>query len=216
MVLLFTKIEYTFPKPKLVTMNFTLLQYYGGRDDGMSIFQILLIVFVIIAIYSLVKGASMLDTILSHWHHRFDIIPFSPQEFYQGIVDSLKAKEINHVSISRISYAQGGLLSPNREYLRIQYKTYIYDICAAPFAKGFFVSWWLGETGNLFRDFFINLPVIGKLFTRRKKTFFELDTEMMFKEMVTSCVKDTIEQLTKIKGMRNLNEADWKEYTQAY
>lgn len=196
-------------------MHFYLLQYYN-HNEGLTLIQKILIGFAVIGIYSLIKGAAMLSTVLSHWHHRFDVIPFSPKEFYEGVENAMKEKEMNKVAMCRFSYAQGGLLSPNREYLRIQYKTYVYDLCAAPFAKGFFVSWWLGETGNAIRDFFINLPVVGKLFTRRKKTFFELDTEIMFKEMVTACVKETIEQLTKTKGIRNLNEADWKEYNRSY
>lgn len=197
-------------------MNFTLLQYYRNREDGLTFFQILLIVSVIMAIISLVRGSEMLRNVLSHWHHKFDEPPFSPQEFYESIKQLLAAKEINHVSVSHVTYAQGGLLSPRREYLRIKYKNFIYDICAAPFAKGFFVSWWLGEQGDAIRDFFINLPFIGKLFTKRQKTFFELDTEVMFKEMVSACVKESIEQLTKAKGIRNLSETDWKEYNPSY
>ena len=197
-------------------MIFTLLQRYSRQDDGLSLFQILIIVFVVIAVYSLIKSSGILKTVLSHWHHRFEEVPFSPQEFYAGVEKAMKAKEMNHVAFSYITYAEGGLLSPNRQYLRIEYQTFIYDICAAPFAKGFFVSWWLGETGEPIRDFFINLPVIGKLFNRRKKTFFELDTEMMFKEMVSACVKETIEQLTTATGVRNLNDLNWKEHRRHY
>lgn len=196
-------------------MKFYLLQYYND-NGGLTLSQKVIIAVIILGLYSLIRGSMMLKNVLSHWHHRFDEIPFSPQDFYTGVKDALKAKEMNHVSLYTVVYREGGLLSPNREYLRVHYKNFLYDICAAPFAKGFFVSWWLGETGNAFRDFFLNLPVVGKFFERRKKTFFELDTEVMFKEMVTSCVKETIEQLTKNKGIRQLSESDWKEYIKAY
>lgn len=196
-------------------MHLYLLQYYRD-NEGMPLSQKLLIGFAIIAIYSLVRGSKIMETVLSHWHHKFDEVPFSPQEFYDGVKQALKAKEMDKVSLYTVTYGEGGMFSPRREYLRVHYKEFIYDICAAPFAKGFFVSWWLGETGNAIRDFFINLPVVGKFFNRRKKTFFELDTEIMFKEMVTSCVKETIEQLTQTKGLRKLSEADWKEYTRPY
>lgn len=194
-------------------MAFTLLQQYG-RDNGLSIWEILLIIFLVFCVYSLVKGSAMLKTVLSHWHHRFESVPFSSQEFYQSVESILKTKEMSRLSISRVGYAQGGFLSPNREYLRVGYKEYIYDICAAPFATGYFVSWWLGETGNPIRDFFINLPMVGKFFNRRKKTFFELDTEIMFKETVSSCVREAIEKLTENKGLRKLADAEWKEYNQ--
>lgn len=198
-------------------MIFTILQ--AGPDSSLGIYfgpaQVIFIILFVICIYAVIKGSRILKTVLSHWHHPFESVPFSSQELYAAVEAAMKAKEIN-LATSRISYAQGGILSPNREYLRIQYNEFVYDICAAPFGKRYFVSWWLGETGNPIRDFFTNLPIIGKLFTKRKKTFFELDTEIMFKETVSSCVREAIEGLTQTKGLRMLVDADWKEYTRPY
>jgi hypothetical protein len=198
-------------------MNFTILQadpaFYS--DFWTEAFNVFVIILFSICIYAFVKGGRMLKTVLSHWHHPFESVPFSAQEFYSSVEAIMKTKDIN-LATSRINYAQGGMLSPNREYLRIQYEEFVYDICAAPFGKRYFVSWWLGETGNPVRDFFVNLPVVGKLFTRRKKTFFELDTEIMFKETVSLCVREAIEQLTQDKGVRKLADADWKEYSRPY
>ena len=53
------------------------------------------------------------------------------------------------VSTSRITYGEGGLLSPRREYLRVSRDQTVFDICAAPYAKGFFISSWQGELPNL-------------------------------------------------------------------
>ncbi len=167
-------------------------------------------------LYVFIKGAFRKKTILSHWHHRFETPPFSSQEFYQGVKELLVTKEMRHVASSSITYSEGGILSPNREYLRIQYEDFAFDLCAAPFGTGYFVSWWLGKMGDPIRDFFINIPVIGKLFIKRDDTFFELDTVIMFKETVSDCVKETIEQLTQAKGLRKLADSEWKAYNPLY
>jgi len=179
----------------------------------MQIIQAILVIVIILVVYTFLKGEKMPEKILSHWHHRFEAIPFSPQEFYQSLRETLATKEIRHVAISGISYTQGGLLSPRRDYLRIQYKDLIYDVCAAPFGKQYFVSSWLGEATDTTYNFLTSIPWIGKLFTKRKKTFFELDTEIMFRETVSVCVQETIAQLTQTKGARQLAEAEWREYS---
>ena len=178
----------------------------------MDIVKILVILIFFFVLYALVKGGLLKKIILSHWHHRFEKPPFSSQEFYQGIKELLDTKLIKHVGSSRVNYSQGGLLSPNREYLRIQYKEFVFDLCAAPFGTGYFVSWWLGEMGNPIRDLLINIPLIGRLFKKREKTFFELDTAIMFKETVSVCIRETIERLTIDKGLRKLADAEWKDY----
>ena len=38
------------------------------------------------------------------------------------------------------------IASAKREYLRMQRGKYAFDICAAPFGNGFFVSWWFTST----------------------------------------------------------------------
>jgi hypothetical protein len=187
--------------------------------QNLTYMQTIAILILLIAgmfIYSYLKSVKMPETILSHWHHRFEIVPFSSQEFYQGVKEALAARALRHVSICGISYTQGGFLSPRRDYLRIQYKEFIYDVCAAPFGKEYFVSWWLGEVANPVDTFMMNIPFIGRYYKKRKKTFFELDTEIMFKETVSVCVKETIEQLTQTKGMRQLADADWKEYNRLH
>jgi hypothetical protein len=175
----------------------------------MSFFALIILGIIAYAIY---VGTLLKKTILSHWHHRYDEPPFSSNEFYTRIKELLQTKGIRYVSYSNVVYSEGGLLSANREYLRIKYKEFVFDICAAPFGTGYFVSWWLGEMGDPIRDLLINLPIFGKLFKKRQKTFFEHDTAIMFKETVGECVKEAIEQLTNTKGLRNLAEADLKEY----
>lgn len=195
-------------------MNYTLLQYYYNRQQDQGFFTLTNLVLLVLgfSVYALIKGSVIKKTILSHGHKRFETPLFSPQDFYEEVSRVLKQKEMSKASTSRVSYLQGGLFSPRREYLRIAYKGFIYDICAAPFGSGFFISWWLGEMGHPFRDFLQNLPVLGKLFNKREKSFYELDTEIMFKEMATASINEAITSLSNTSGKRVDETMPWSQY----
>jgi hypothetical protein len=182
-------------------------------SDEELIKNILIFLLLFFVVSGLIKASKQsIKVVHSHWHHMFDTRSFTPEEFYETLQKNIVENEIEKLSISRIMHSEGGLvLSANRVYLRVKFREYMMDICAAPFAKeAFFVSWWLGDAGITFRDFLICIPVIGRLFSRREKTFYEQDTAIMFKEMVAGSVKEIIEQLTEVKGMRMPDIADWK------
>jgi hypothetical protein len=83
--------------------------------------------------------------IISHWYQLIENFDASSQEFYQAFESAVAARAVPQFHSSRVEYKEDGLASANREYLRIQRGTYAFDICAAPFGKGFFVSWWLTQ-----------------------------------------------------------------------
>lgn len=199
-------------------MHFYLLQRYGGKgSSGNDWIETVFFIVLGIMILAALKKKPITD-VLSHWHHRFETIQFSPEEFYTLLESVMEQKEIKKLNIVPINYSQGGWLSPKRKYLRVQYGQLVFDICAAPFAKEFFVSWWFGELSTPWEDFVRAFPIFGKYLKtkKREKSFYELDTDTMFKESVSICVKETIEQLTQIKGMRKLSEGEWKEYNSQY
>jgi hypothetical protein len=84
-------------------------------------------------------------TAFSHWYHSFPNFQASPLEFYSSVEQAVKRREIPDSTPSRIEYQESGLLSARREYLRITRGGLVFDICAAPFGQGFFVSWWLAR-----------------------------------------------------------------------
>jgi hypothetical protein len=184
-----------------------LLSMPGGDEITTTL---TLIVVGLIAYAAIKATKRSIRVVHAHWHHMFDTRPFASKEFYEYLKNGIVEKGIEGISFKGITHSERGILSAQRVYLRINYREYMIDICAAPFAKdAFFVSWWLGDAGITFRDFLISIPVIGRLFNRREKTFYEQDTEIMFKEIVSGCVKDTIEKLTEEKGQR-INIPDWK------
>lgn len=174
--------------------------------------------FIIVCIFSgftygvMKASARSIKVVHGHWHHMFETIPFTSSEFYTALEKEINEKGIEGITFLTVTHSEGGLLSANRQYLRVRFREYMMDICAAPFAKeAFFVSWWLGEAGFQLREVLISLPVIGKLFTKREKTFYEQDTEIMFKEITARCIKKTIEGLVEVKGVRQLETIDWRE-----
>lgn len=150
--------------------------------------------------------AAQVSVVLSSWYQYFTDAKVSPKEFYESVENIIQQRKLPDVTTSRISYAEGGLFSARREYLRVSYRLYVFDICAAPYGKdGFFISWWLGETTGLLVQLLSRVPVIGSFLAKnsKSKTYYQTDTENMFKESVRSSVMEAIDSISKVKGLRN-------------
>lgn len=80
--------------------------------------------------------------VISHWQHSVENFNTSTLEFYRAIESTLTDKQAP-VRPERVDYRESGVLSDKREYLRISFGRYSFDIGAAPFGKDFFFSWWL-------------------------------------------------------------------------
>ena len=78
--------------------------------------------------------------VYSHWCHLFPQISSPPSAFYALLEAALEERKIPKVAISRVYHKEGGLLSAQREYLRMNFDRLVFDVCGAPFGTGFFVS----------------------------------------------------------------------------
>ena len=148
--------------------------------------------------------AKKVGVILSHWYHHIENLQDSPQRFYANFEEAIKTRELPDLKLSRTFYREGGLTSAKREYLRVTRRELIFDICAAPFGKGFFISWWLGEPLGFLQSF----PILGALF--RPVTYFRHDTALMFQESVHAAVLEVLGATTQSKGLRALTELEKK------
>jgi hypothetical protein len=148
--------------------------------------------------------------ILSQWQNHFENLQFSSQEFYDSVEKIIKEREIPDITLKRVTFSQKGLFSAKREYLRVKRNEYVFDICAAPFGKGFFISWWLGEQVGFMKDLLARIPVIGVLFVAvaSRKTYYQADTEAMFRESIRLSVLKAIDDLVAYKGIRALSEIE--------
>jgi hypothetical protein len=87
------------------------------------------------------------DTIFSHWYRLIDNLKISSQQFYTRLHQVLCERQVPALQGARIEFHEGGPLSPKRLYFRLKRERAIFEICAAPFGTGSFVSWRLGERG---------------------------------------------------------------------
>lgn len=136
-----------------------------------------------------------------HKPYLFSGLQFSTQDFYAKVEQVLQERKIPGISFGRESMIQTHVLSDRREYLRISRGEFLFFVCGAPFGTGFFVSWWLTETDESFLN---RIPVISKLFglSRENKTFYQADTESMYKLAVQQAVKTVVEEIAHAKGIR--------------
>ena len=78
--------------------------------------------------------------VLDQWYVLFDNFETPSSEFYAAIEHDLTTRELTGLEISRIEYTEGGVLSAQRQYLRMRRERLVFDVCAAPFGTTWFFS----------------------------------------------------------------------------
>jgi hypothetical protein len=78
--------------------------------------------------------------VLQHWIAIADGFNLPSQEFYEAVEKQLAARKIPNLEISRVEFAEGGILSGKRVYLRMIRERLAFDACAAPFGNTYFFS----------------------------------------------------------------------------
>ncbi len=89
--------------------------------------------------------ANKVAVVNSHWYHLFENVQESPQNFYGGLDHAISRRQAPDVTLSRVDYRESSALLAKREYVRVSRGGSVFDVCAAPFGTGFFVSWWFGK-----------------------------------------------------------------------
>src|ERR1017187_1933844 len=83
--------------------------------------------------------------VLSHWYIPVPNFNASTVEFYTAVEKELNEQKVPGLEISRVDFAEGGLLSDKRTYLRMTRERLVFDICGAPFGTNYFYSCRFGE-----------------------------------------------------------------------
>ena len=78
--------------------------------------------------------------VIEHWYALVPGFNTSGKEFYDGIEQELKSREVPGLDIANVDFAEGGILSSKRVYLRMTRERLVFDICAAPFGTAYFFS----------------------------------------------------------------------------
>lgn len=153
--------------------------------------------------------------ILFNWHHRFEDFTIPSATFYERVEAKLAEENAEKVKVERVQISEGGFLSADREYLQVRRGEHVFHVCAAPFGKGFFVSWWLGYVDSSFFAWLARIPVIGFFARRFLKpiTYYRIDTANMFQSLVASCVERVLHEVSVAKGQRALTPEECKPTT---
>lgn len=106
--------------------------------------------------------------LLDHWIAFHDSLALPPQDFYESIEKALQARKVPGMEISREEFAEGGLVSDRRIYLRLFRERLAIYTCAAPFGAGYFFSCRVVYVPALVRLWHIlfalaSLAIIGKV-----------------------------------------------------
>ncbi len=83
--------------------------------------------------------AKPVSIVHSDWRHYAENASFSSDEFYTSVERIVAAKEYPDVKTKRVKFWQGQFQA-KREYLRVSRDELVFDICAAPYGKDFFLS----------------------------------------------------------------------------
>lgn len=103
--------------------------------------------------------------VISHWHQSVESLSTSTLEYYAAVEKALRDKAVPDLLIERTIISEHGILSAKREYLRVRYGRFYFDICGAPFGNDYFFSWWLVKRTPGFAALFgcailIGLPIL--------------------------------------------------------
>lgn len=77
---------------------------------------------------------------LDHWYALVPSFTTSSKEFYAAVENELQERQVPGLEIHHVDFAEGGVLSQKREYLRMTRERLVFDICAAPFGTSYFFS----------------------------------------------------------------------------
>ena len=78
--------------------------------------------------------------LINHWIVSAAEFSLAPGEFYDTVEKELGARKFPSVEVSRVEFAEGGLMSDQRLYLRFMRERLAVEVCAAPFGTEYFFS----------------------------------------------------------------------------
>ncbi len=78
--------------------------------------------------------------VIFHWCELIKDFKISTKEVYDIVEKSIESRKVPGLESKRVFWHEGGALSSKREYLQLARERLTFEICAAPFGTGFFVS----------------------------------------------------------------------------
>lgn len=144
------------------------------------------------------------DTIHTHGYKHFADLQMSSQEFYTTLESIIKEYQYPDVQCGIEELKEGGMFSAKRKYLSISWNRHKYLVCASPFGRSFFISWWHQEGANTSASIASKFGALGKAVASNmeSKTYFEADSELMFINCMNTIIQATIDKVSADKGYK--------------
>jgi hypothetical protein len=101
--------------------------------------------------------------VIDHWYALIPVFNTSTKDFYAAVEKELKDLEVPGLQIFYVDFAEGGVLSAKREYLRLTRERFVFDVCAAPFGKAYFFSCRFAEIPAVIRLWQLLVVLIAAL-----------------------------------------------------
>ena len=157
-----------------------------------------------------------IQEILTNWQYLVSGLQYEPEDFYVALEKRIYAKDIQGVSVRRVTLSQAGSFSRKREYLRVIYGDLVFDICAAPFGtQDFFFSYWMGLKPlhgcfGFLLPILLSIPFLGALIAKSVSpmTYYQRDTATMFNTLISNIVMEEFDTVIGNKGIEPIPEAD--------
>jgi len=142
------------------------------------------------------------DTIHTHGYQHFAELQLSSADFYKTLESMVKQFQYPDVTCKIEELREGGLLSAKRKYFTISWEYHKYLVCASPFGKSFFISWWHREGANTGANIAGKFGALGKAVANNmeKKTFYEIDSQIMFINCMDAIIQAAIDKVKADKG----------------
>ena len=147
--------------------------------------------------------------VISHWYTPVPNFSTSTQDFYAAVEKELTAQQVPGLKIKKVEFAEGGLFSAKRQYLRMTRDDLVFDVCAAPFGVNYFFSCRFASvppTGLMALIKMILSLILEKLNLKLVDTYHKEDTRLMYLTVVEGVVKKLVEEETAAKGITLLQE----------
>ena len=168
----------------------------------------LFFIFLIVAVIKVIFGW-IPSRVYGYWYQPYTDFQHSTYDFYTQLEAKLRDAQIDGIYFKVVHFHEGRwLVTPKRAYLRIVWKDKIMDICAAPFGKAYFFSWWLFEKERLWEKFLLSFPWIGEKIVNflNPYTYYKIDTANMFQSYVHTIVLELVNELTSGQESQGLKQ----------
>lgn len=134
-----------------------------------------------------------------------DHVRVPPQRFYHLLEVAIHRRSIpGFLHPTRITRREGSIFQCKRECLRLAHDAFVFDVCAAPYGSGFFVSWRLRLMPITWSSCILVVPALLHLTRRalRPRTEDQHDQFFLFQEAALRSLQEVIEQIAGTKSVR--------------